>query len=226
VIAAQVDQVAPGPRAIEATPETLIHLLEARLLIEPHVVALAALQPDPDAVEYASALIQGMQLAADDPALHAVTDLRVHRAIVQICRNPLMVDAALRLLDMAGGPVLQQARIRAWSDPDLPRLWTDHHEQVLSAIRQRDPERAAAAAWQHLRSVSANVAEALATGDSAETFDPDTYAHARAFIQWTTSAFAPTTAADDRVPTDGRGSPRSAKSGSGDHAVTTRPKTP
>lgn len=164
---------------VNATPEAVVQLMEARLVIEPQAAALAALDPDLIALKKAESLVQGMSLAASQPSWHASTDLRVHRALVEVCRNQIVTEAALRLLDMAAAPVLRVARERAWSDPDLPRLWTAHHRDVLDAIRNRDPEQAEASSWRHLASAAGNVLAAL---PDVMSIREETRAQLQAFI--------------------------------------------
>lgn len=139
----------------------VLELLEARLVIEPEVAALAALDPDLRALSAAEKIVHGMELVAGQSSIEAHTDLRAHSAIAKVCRNSLMTDAALRLLDLAAAPVLSAARDRAWSDDQLPHIWTDHHAAVLQAIRRRDAAAAAEAAWRHLSSSATNVFAAL-----------------------------------------------------------------
>jgi DNA-binding FadR family transcriptional regulator len=165
--------------ARDLTAVEILHLLEARLVIEPQVAALAAGDPDLKALAAAQKIVHGMDLVASEPSIRALTDLRVHSAIAQVCRNSFMTDAALRLLDRAAAPVLSAARNRAWSDDDLPHVWAGHHAAVLDAIRERKPEAAAECAWHHLSSAATNVIVAL--GDVVPT-ERSAIAHLEAFI--------------------------------------------
>lgn len=137
-------------------PHDILRLFEARLSIEPQVASLAARDPDLDKLKHAEELIEGMGLVVNEPRLHGETDLRVHRACAQICRNVYMSSAALRLLDLVASPQLRATREQAWSDGVLPSLWGSQHEDVIEAIRNRDAMAAYEATWQHLASSSAN----------------------------------------------------------------------
>lgn len=139
----------------------VLALLEARLITEPQVLALAASDPDIRALSAAESYIHGMSLAVHDQAIEAVTDLRVHAAMAKVCRNTFMVESSLRLLDLAGAPVLREARLRAWSDRSLITGWAQHHNEVLMAIKDRDEQAAADACRRHLRSATQNVLKAL-----------------------------------------------------------------
>ncbi|MGN6574926.1 MAG: FadR/GntR family transcriptional regulator, partial [Nocardioides sp.] len=88
----------PAPRTLaEQLPlgslAEAVDLLETRILIEPQALATAALDPDHRALETARELIGGMHLAVNDPELHATTDIRVHRALLGVCRNKFLRDS-------------------------------------------------------------------------------------------------------------------------------------
>lgn len=156
---------ADGPRARRRrrpmqTVGEAVDLLETRLLLEPYALATAATDPDPQALEAARELIGGMRLAVDQPDLHASSDLRVHRALLSVCRNQVLRESAVDLLDMAMDPVLRTARTQAWASPDLVHDWADHHQSVWQAIHDRDPEAARAGSIAHLGSVVDNLAAA------------------------------------------------------------------
>lgn len=147
------------------TPGDVVDLLETRLVLEPAAIAAAAADPDPDALDEARAVLDGMRLAAAEPELHAETDVRVHRALARVCRNQVLVASTLQLLDLLLDPVLATTRAEAWSSPARPEQWASHHEAVLEAIAARDALAARRHCLQHLRSVGAQLAATLA-GDS------------------------------------------------------------
>ncbi|MGN6575034.1 MAG: FadR/GntR family transcriptional regulator [Nocardioides sp.] len=143
-----------------------VDLLETRILIEPQALATAALDPDPAALAAARELIGGMHLAVSDPELHATTDIRVHRALLGVCRNKFLRDAAADLLDLTIDPLLLTARTQAWSSKELPRVWAGQHDVVCEAIAAGDAERARAGSLAHFASVVENLA--AATCDTPE----------------------------------------------------------
>ncbi|WP_460932744.1 FadR/GntR family transcriptional regulator [Phycicoccus ginsengisoli] len=144
-----------------------VDLLEARILLEPEALAAAAKDPDVDALEVAADLIRGMHFAVDkDQNLHATSDIRVHRALLDVCRNHFLRDAVLDVLDLAIDPLLVTARVQAWEASDLPHVWADQHDVTWQAIAAGDPERARAGSLAHLASVVENLA--AATADAPE----------------------------------------------------------
>ncbi|WP_193342994.1 FadR/GntR family transcriptional regulator [Pseudarthrobacter sp. AB1] len=145
-------QIEHTPPPSEMTVMAVLDLFEARLLVEPQVAALAARNPVAHKIDDAEALIEGMRLAVHEPSLHAETDLRIHRALAEICPNGFMRRSALELLDRAASPALQAARAQAWDNHALPPKWHGQHQDVLHAIRAGDAEAAATASWAHMAS--------------------------------------------------------------------------
>lgn len=161
------DAIAAGADgAGDMTANMALDLFEARLLLEPQVAALAAQNPVVDKIDDAAELIEGMHLVVHQDGVHAETDLRIHRAIAEICPNVLMRARVLQLVDLAGSPALESVRSQAWHEKLLPPIWGGQHQDVLEAIVARDPEAAAHATWVHLVSATLSALDVLAT-------DPD-----------------------------------------------------
>lgn len=149
------------PQELQTLDEA-VDLLEARIIIEPSALAVAAGDPDREALETARRLIGGMHTAVDQPELHASTDLTVHRALLGVCQNKILRDAAMDLLDLSLDPILTTARTQAWSSSDLPHVWADQHDAVYRAILTGDSHRARHASLAHMASVVENLAAATA----------------------------------------------------------------
>jgi GntR family transcriptional repressor for pyruvate dehydrogenase complex len=141
-------------------------LFEARLTLEPQVLALAAADPDPRALPGLRQIVTGMKLALSEPGLQPRTDFEVHAALVRVCRNSLLVEAAERLLQLGDNDMSRLARDGIWAERALPWEWLDHHEAMASAVVDQQPELAAAACRQHLISVLSGVASSPRTRPS------------------------------------------------------------
>ncbi len=144
------------------TLDEAVDLLETRIILEPSALMIAASDPDLDALAAARVLIGGMRMAVDEPELHASTDIGVHRALLSVCRNARLREAAISLLDLSLDPLLRTARTQAWSSHDLPHVWADHHDAVCRAITSGDGAGARDASLSHLASVVENLAAATA----------------------------------------------------------------
>ena len=157
------DAVRPaGPRPPLTSLSEAVDLLETRIILEPRALAVAARDPDEQALRSARELIGGMHLAVNDPELHASTDIRVHRALLMVCRNTFLRDSAMDLLDLAIDPLLSTARTQAWTSHNLPHVWAEQHDAVCDALVAGDPDAARAGSLAHLASVVENLFAATA----------------------------------------------------------------
>lgn len=138
-------------------------LFEARLTLEPQVLALAAADPDPRALPAVRQIITGMKLALSEPGLRPRTDFEVHAALIRVCRNNLLVEAAEGLLQLGDNDVSRLARDGIWAERALPWEWLDHHEAMARAVVNQEPDAAAAACRQHLISVLTGIASSPRT---------------------------------------------------------------
>lgn len=143
-----------------------LDLLEARLLVEPLVVGLAASDPDPGALENLQRIVTGMQLTLSEPEMHAHTDLVVHTALIRVCRNKVLVKTAETFLKVNDDNVSRSARDNAWNDKLLPQEWLGHHETIANAVMERNPDKATAASKIHLVSVLLNIETSMSLQDA------------------------------------------------------------
>ncbi len=136
-------------------PHSPIDVMETRLLLEPHVVGLAASDPDPRELKALRSIVAGMQLdLVESPqSSHAHSDLVVHTALVRVCKNKVLGGFAEQLFQAADDDVFARARVRAWDDREIPREWLRHHQTIVGAVMDRDPEAASSACRSHLLSV-------------------------------------------------------------------------
>lgn len=150
----------PRPGQGLASLDEAVDLLEVRLLLEPAAMASAAVDPDLAKLDVARALVDGMRVAVEEPGLRVSSDIRVHRALLDVCRNSMLRRSTAEVLELSLDPLLLEARTQAWASPTLPLCWADQHLAVCDAIAAGDPQRARAASREHLASVVDNFAVA------------------------------------------------------------------
>lgn len=158
VSAAPVPGAARDPRAPASYPE-VVDLLEARLVLEPAVLAMAAHDPDPDALDAAEEAVKGMRAITEQAVPADNTDHRLHALIAATCRNTLLVADLVTLLDRASGPFWRATQERAWADTALLRHWHAQHEAVVAALVDGDADTAAGTAREHLLSAVRNASD-------------------------------------------------------------------
>lgn len=137
----------PYPGQLEA--RTIFDLLEARLLIEPHLTALAAvLASDDELAELGVALDQaGEQLEGPDEVLHGL-NMSFHRGLAQLSRNSVLSQAIESIIDVYAAE--QMVILRLYDDR---RRDHEQHLGIFAALRRRDADEASELMRLHLEGV-------------------------------------------------------------------------
>jgi DNA-binding FadR family transcriptional regulator len=126
-------------------------VLEARRLIEPGVVRLAAERATDDDLEALDRSIEQMRAIvergyrAEDEDRFLQLDMQFHLALARAARNPT-VEALMRTLLRQ----LEIARDMVMHVPLVPEWTIDIHERTLEAVRGGDPDAVAAVMDEHL----------------------------------------------------------------------------
>lgn len=169
VVRSNVPDGDSGTSTVRRQPIDHLQLLEARLVLEPQTIALGACDPEPAALRLAGQLIDGMALSVSTPELNVNTDLRVHTALVETCRNAYLVGECRNLLEVAASDYYKNARTSAWQDAELLDEWVREHRRVWEAVASGDAETAMRMSREHLLSVVHRFAsdESLAAADRA-----------------------------------------------------------
>jgi DNA-binding FadR family transcriptional regulator len=130
-------------------------IMQVRLLLEPGVAALAArvaTQADLDRI--GECLAGGG--ASEDFEDFESWDARLHRAIARAAHNGLLLNMFDVLTTARALPVWGTLKRRT-SSPERRRCYHEEHTAIVEALRDRDPEAAAAEMRRHLEHVSDNL---------------------------------------------------------------------
>jgi GntR family transcriptional regulator, transcriptional repressor for pyruvate dehydrogenase complex len=132
-----------------ADGQTLAHLFEARLVLEPAIAAFAAERASrAEAGAIVDTAREQGQLQRDGRDFLG-PDIRFHELLLTAAHNPVvgrMVSAVNELL--------LDSRRRTMTIPGAADKATSYHLLVAFAVRDRDPEQARAVMEQHVRDVS------------------------------------------------------------------------
>jgi DNA-binding FadR family transcriptional regulator len=140
---------APRKSAPPADPGPF-EILEARLVVEPEVAALAARQPTPALVARLEDALAGMR-HADASRLDGLEhDRRFHAALAEGAGNAALVLVLNTLWDVRVGPLYVQLESH-FHEPPVWQKAIDEHVAILEAVRAGDPKAAKAAMTRHLR---------------------------------------------------------------------------
>jgi GntR family transcriptional repressor for pyruvate dehydrogenase complex len=121
-------------------------IVEARLALEPIIAAMAATRADAAGIRGIEDTIEAGRRAMGDEAASIQASLDFHTAVAVAAGNQtlLLTTRLLRSLYM------ESARYSRRHPENYSTLLVDH-EEILRAIRNRDPEAAAAASEEHMR---------------------------------------------------------------------------
>jgi GntR family transcriptional regulator, transcriptional repressor for pyruvate dehydrogenase complex len=131
-------------------------LMEARMVLEEKLAALAAERATAEEVRRISAAIEDMRTHLDDPAEALEADMRFHVAVAEAAHNQILLNAVQMLRNLIKPWLLLKHRIRTGTSSSL-----EEHERVCAAIILRDPARAYAEMANHLLKSGATMLELI-----------------------------------------------------------------
>ena len=124
---------------------TFTELLEARTMLEPSIVAAAALNATETELAEISACLERATASVHDPGLFQAADLELHQKITASAHNQIIgrfMDTLSRLGSASRSRTVSLQGMREQSLQDL--------EAIVIALVRRDPEHAADAMRKHL----------------------------------------------------------------------------
>jgi DNA-binding FadR family transcriptional regulator len=130
-------------------------IMQVRLLLEPQVAALAARVGTQADLDRITECLDAGGAAADFETFEA-WDAKLHRAIAHAAHNGLLMNM-FDVLNTARALPIWGTLKRRTSSPERRRCYHAEHTAVVEALRDRDPDEAAAAMRIHLQNVSDNL---------------------------------------------------------------------
>ncbi|MDP9321747.1 MAG: FadR family transcriptional regulator [Chloroflexota bacterium] len=136
---------------------TLTDVIEVRGLIEPAIAASGAKRIRPDELAELRAILkqQADKVAAGEP--YAEEDTRFHELIGQAARNELLVTMLGVIWDVLRGSREQWLQTNQRAHASI-----DAHQHILAALEAHDPDRAHAAAAEHIHAVGEGILKLIA----------------------------------------------------------------
>lgn len=130
-------------------------VLQARTLIEPGVVRLAAANWDRQTLAaIARPLTQVERAAERGSSTHpTVEDREFHAAIVNATGNAVLVGLLQPMWSMMSGALWKRLKERRWDAPQTALVAREHRE-IYDAIKRRDADLASFAMEKHIRGVA------------------------------------------------------------------------
>ncbi|MBV7484271.1 FadR/GntR family transcriptional regulator [Bordetella sp. BOR01] len=145
------DAVGPAiaPVARDASPQ---EILEARMMIEPHLAALVVLHANSADMDRIRSAMRSAEAASSLDAFEH-WDGKFHQAIAEATHNRLLIDICQTLnsaRDLAEWGELKRRSVT----PDRRAAREAEHREIVSALQSRDAGRARTACVNHLRKIS------------------------------------------------------------------------
>ena len=130
-------------------------LMEVRLIIEPQAAGMAASRAttaDLKAIESA----YDHSLAADSLVEFEHWDAQLHLMVFRATRNSVLIDYCQAINTIRNEPEWYALKKRSVNS-ELRRAYDRQHGEIVSALRERDPERARETMARHLTTVRDNL---------------------------------------------------------------------
>ena len=131
---------------------SLPHLTATRAVVEPYLAEQAALNRTDEDIEFLEAIHRNCHEAVRNRELKKICkyEIRFHTAVAQAAQNPLLI-----LIENFTSSVLLDVKHLLKPDIDFSLHVLDAHEQLLTAIRNRQPDEARSVMLEHVRTVGA-----------------------------------------------------------------------
>ncbi|WP_340023688.1 FadR/GntR family transcriptional regulator [Paenibacillus sp. FSL K6-1096] len=127
---------------------SIIDLLEARLLIEPELAALAAQRADEDQIRRLRVLADRMVQQMEEGGSFFETDLAFHQLIAEGAANPVVARMLHSIL-----PLLAEGRKQTNTLPNMRTKASNYHVLIAIAIEERQSETARQLMESHIQSM-------------------------------------------------------------------------
>lgn len=141
-----IERYGRGMRIKERSPEEILEIYEVRITLEAAAARAAASRRTALDLSRLEAIHEEMQgMTADDPAACVAWNNRFHEALWKASHNATLEDVITRLIShLARYPQTTLTFPGRWE-----RVLKEHAE-IIDALREQDPERAATAAAGHM----------------------------------------------------------------------------
>lgn len=132
------------------SPANLAHLKEARVVFETQMVRIAAAKRQPADISKLVQIVDEQELASANSRVFLECDGAFHRAIAEISGNPIFSSLSEAMFGWLAHFHIDLVRKRG-----LENLTIKEHREIVSAITDKDEERAAQAMMDHLNRANA-----------------------------------------------------------------------
>ena len=150
---------AKGDKVTEQSVQSLLNLIEVRRGLESETAALAALRRTPGQLADLEHALHGIEQAVAAGVDGVEEDVRFHLCIAAATGNPYWV----KFVEMFAQPIRSAVKVTRANEArrqDFSAQVREEHEKIVVAIAAGDPERARAAAAEHMAHAAERVRQA------------------------------------------------------------------
>ena len=149
-----------GPRPVRRTAlprHTALEVIQARVLIEPQVAALAAETITDRDLTSLNKHLEALKGAFDRGLWSAAADRAIHETVARATGNQLLADLIEELFNDRDSAVALKFDEHLGQMPHVREHSFDDHRKVVEALERRDPDAARAAMHDHLAYVQSEM---------------------------------------------------------------------
>ncbi len=139
-----------------------LELMDTRFALEPHICRLAVLHGRRAKLDEIAKLCDKMESDRNDPASFGETDTRFHRALAHCTNNPLLIWIIDQITSVRDQDEWNRMRHLTLNE-DIIGRYNAQHRQILIAIKNREPEKAANLMKEHLETARLTLTRAAET---------------------------------------------------------------
>jgi len=134
----------------------ILHIMEARKIIEKGTVALAAERASEKEIEKLEEIVEEMRQLKDDPENFARANVSFHVAVAEASKNPILPVFFNSIYDL----FLKQQEVVA-KILNLASKSIEYHTKICEAIKEHNPQRAVKEMREHLNYIEKSIIEGL-----------------------------------------------------------------
>jgi GntR family transcriptional repressor for pyruvate dehydrogenase complex len=133
--------------------ESPFELLEARKVLETEIVGLAAKKATEEEIATIQGSLNKMKDAMTNIPEIMEFDREFHINIARAAHNSLLFSMMIYLTDLLKEKLWINLKEKSWSIPGRPEKYFEEHNEILSAIKNKDNKKARQKMYDHLNEV-------------------------------------------------------------------------
>ncbi|MEE9335739.1 MAG: FCD domain-containing protein [Granulosicoccaceae bacterium] len=139
-----------------------LELIDARFALEPHLCRLAVLHARTQDLDEMEILMEQMETCGDDVIRFSVADTQLHTSLAESTGNTLLIWVVSQINSVRNQPEWSNMRQITLNAATMA-VYNRQHRQILTAIRAREPEAAAAMMKEHLETARLSLTRSAST---------------------------------------------------------------